>query len=239
MKPDRGLNAALAAVAAAAAVATAAAAVAAAVKDANHAGRVIQTRKAGLPRPSVRRTTTTSHIHVLHHLFGISVPGRDSPGRQFVQPRQISGTQLKPGRRGIFFQIFSALRPRYRHDVVALSQHPRERKLSRGHFLLASNFVYSLNQLEILREVFASEPRRIAPVIISGEIVEALDLTRQESAAERTVGNKANPKLANRLEDLIFRIAAPQRILGLKRADRMHRVRSADRFRSRLAQAEV
>src|SRR6185295_303883 len=116
---------------------------------------------------------------------------------------------------------------------------PCERKLPRRHSLLASNFVYSLNQLEILREALASEPRRVAAVIISGEIIEALDLTRQESAAERTVGNKANPKLANRLEDLIFRIAAPQRILGLKRADRMHRVRSSDRFRSRLAQAEV
>src|SRR6185295_1579960 len=122
MKPGRDPSEALAAVVApVGGAATAVAAVAAAVKDANHAGSVTQARKAGLPRPSVRRTTTTSHIHVLHHLLGISVPSRNSPGRQFVQPRQISGTQLKLRSRGVFFQICSALRPGYRHDVAALS----------------------------------------------------------------------------------------------------------------------
>ena len=52
-------------------------------------------------------------------------------------------------------------------------------------------------------------------------------------------GDEADSELAARVEDLGLGVARPERVLGLQRGDRVHRVRAADRLGRRLAQAEV
>ena len=47
------------------------------------------------------------------------------------------------------------------------------------------------------------------------------------------------PQLAHGRQDLVLGIAAPERVLGLQRGDRMDRMRAADRLRRRFGQAEV
>ncbi len=66
-----------------------------------------------------------------------------------------------------------------------------------------------------------------------------LDLAGEEAAAERAVGDEADAQLAHGRQDLVLRVARPQRVLGLQRADRVHLVRAPDRRRRRLGQAEV
>ena len=54
-----------------------------------------------------------------------------------------------------------------------------------------------------------------------------------------TVGDERDAQLADGAEQLVLRVAAPERVLGLQRGDRMDRVRAADGLRRRLGQAEV
>src|SRR5207302_8238876 len=67
---------------------------------------------------------------------------------------------------------------------------------------------------------------------------EALDPSGEEAAAERTVGDEADPELAAGRQDLLLRVAAPQRVFALQRRDRVDRVRATDRRRRCLGQAE-
>ena len=65
------------------------------------------------------------------------------------------------------------------------------------------------------------------------------DLSGQEAAPERAVGDERDPELADRGEQLGFRIAAPQRVLSLQRRNRMHGVSAANGLRRRFGQAEI
>src|SRR5439155_21563270 len=64
------------------------------------------------------------------------------------------------------------------------------------------------------------------------------NLAGEKAAAERTVGNKTDSKLATNAQHLIFRIAGPKRILRLERCDRMHRVRATNCFGAGFGQSE-
>src|SRR5206468_3467575 len=114
-----------------------------------------------------------------------------------------------------------------RHDVVAAGERPGQRELAGRTLLLARDRLDPLDQLQVLREVLALEARREAPVVVGGEILEALQLAGEEAAAERAVGDEADAELATRGENFVLGIAAPQRVLGLQRADRVHRRRAA------------
>src|SRR5581483_7759258 len=94
------------------------------------------------------------------------------------------------------------------------------------------------DEVEVLLEVVALKPRTLTPVIVRREIVRRAVASREEPATERTVGDERDPELAAQREQFVFRIAAPHRVLGLQRRDRMHRRRAPDRRRSRLRQAE-
>src|SRR5439155_6720105 len=126
-----------------------------------------------------------------------------------------------------------------RHNVVALSQHPRERQLRRRAALLFRKLLDLAHQLDILLEILAGEARMVLAEIVVGEIVRRLDLAGEEPAAKRRISNIADAELAHRREYFRLGVAAPQRQLGLDGGDRRGRMRRADRPRRGLAEAEI
>ena len=65
----------------------------------------------------------------------------------------------------------------------------------------------------------------------AGQVVERLELPGQEPAAQRAVGDEPDAQLPHGREDLVLRLAAPERILRLQRRDRVDLRRPADRRR--------
>src|SRR5690606_36429466 len=128
---------------------------------------------------------------------------------------------------------------RYRHDAVLPSEHPRERELCGSAALVRGDLANRVDELEIASKVLALEARVLAAPVIGCEIVDAANRAREEATAEGTVGDEADTELRAERQQLVLRVAAPQRILGLKSADGVHRVRAADRGRRRFGQAEV
>src|SRR5690348_18505508 len=90
-----------------------------------------------------------------------------------------------------------------------------------------------VDEAQVPLEILALETRRVAPVVVGLEIFDALDLSGQESAAERRIRDETDAELAHDVEQLVLGLAAPQRVFGLQRRDRMHGVRAADRLRRR------
>src|SRR2546428_13730848 len=80
------------------------------------------------------------------------------------------------------------------------------------------------DEIEILLEVVALKARMVLAPIIVGNVFRTFDLTGEESAAEGTVGDEADPELADRRQDLVLHAAAPQRVLRLQAGDGMDRV---------------
>src|SRR3954467_9340201 len=118
--------------------------------------------------------------------------------------------------------------PRNRHDVVSLGQHPRQRELGGGAFVLLGDLFNSADQIQVLLKIFTLKAWVVLSEIFVWEIAEALDLARQESAAEWTIGDEADVERAECLEQTFFGVAAPERVLGLHGADRVHCVRTTD-----------
>ena len=96
--------------------------------------------------------------------------------------------------------------------------------------LLARDRVDLFDHREIPGEILAAEARRLAPPVVGSQVGGALEAARQESAAERAVGHEPDVELAQGRNDLVLRLAAPQRILGLQRADGMDLVRASSPY---------
>ena len=62
-------------------------------------------------------------------------------------------------------------------------------------------------------------------------------LAVRKTTAKRAIGDEADAKLAHRIEQLSFRVAAPERILRLQRGDRMNFLRASDRVGCGFGQA--
>src|SRR3954471_10316527 len=125
------------------------------------------------------------------------------------------------------------------HDIVALRQYPRDRQLRGSHTFASRDLFDAVDEVEIAFEVFALEARRLAAVIGRFEVVDRLETSGEEAAADRRVGDEADAQLAHGRQNLVLGIAAPERILGLQRGDRMYRMRAPDCLRRRFGHAEV
>src|SRR5690606_11991272 len=84
----------------------------------------------------------------------------------------------------------------------------------------------------------ALEARVVATPVVGGEILDLLDRTREEAAAERAVRDEADAELAAHGQHFLRDVARPQRVLALQGCDRMHARRPPDRARGRLGQPE-
>src|SRR5712671_2779863 len=98
-----------------------------------------------------------------------------------------------------------------RHDVVSLREHPRQRELRRGTLVLLRDFLDPRDQLEVLLEVLALKARVLSPEIVLREVVDFLDMSREKSTAEGTVGYEADVQQPQRVEQSVLGIARPKR----------------------------
>jgi hypothetical protein len=71
------------------------------------------------------------------------------------------------------------------------------------------------DEFEIVLKVLCLETRHQAAQITVRHIVRLFELASQEAASEWAVGYESYAKLAHGCQELDFRIAGPQRILGL------------------------
>src|SRR5262249_29515600 len=118
-----------------------------------------------------------------------------------------------------------------RHDVVAAMEQPGERELRRQTPLLLRERLDMPHEIEVLLEVLSLEPWHVATPVVACQVLVPFDLTRQEPSSERAVRDKADTELANRRQDLILGVAAPQRIFRLERRNGLHTMRAPDRCR--------
>src|ERR1019366_7511949 len=95
-----------------------------------------------------------------------------------------------------------------------------------------------LDQSEVLVEIRALKTRAVSAIVVVGQIFEALDLPGQETTSERTVGDKADAESPTGRKHTVFRIPAPQRVLGLQRSDRVNLARALEGFGTNLAEPE-
>ncbi len=95
------------------------------------------------------------------------------------------------------------------------------------------------NERHVLVVVLALQPRLVAAEIGCGQFLGAGEGTGEEPAAERRVGDDADPQRPAGGQDLGLDPALPERILGLQRADRVHGVGAPERRCARFRQAEV
>ena len=80
--------------------------------------------------------------------------------------------------------------------------------------------------------------RKAAPDVVRFERLGVADRAGQKPASERSIRDEANPELAADRKHRLFALAGPQRVLALKRGDRMRRVRAPDRVGTRLGETE-
>ena len=79
----------------------------------------------------------------------------------------------------------------------------------------------------------------VLPKIVLVELVGRREPAGEKAATERAVRDEADAELADRRQHLGFRVARPQRPLGLQRGDRVDGVRAPDGPRPSLREANV
>ena len=121
-----------------------------------------------------------------------------------------------------------------RDDVVPFGEQPRERELAGRAAFLARERFDAPDEIEILLKVLPLKARMVLAPIVFGNVIRALDLAGEEAAAERAVGDEADPKVADGGQDLVLHVTAPQRVLRLQRRDWMDRVPAPHRLGGRL-----
>ena len=83
------------------------------------------------------------------------------------------------------------------------------------------------------------EARERVAEVVAVERRVCVDRAGEEALAQRAERHEADAEFFERRQDLLLRLAPPQRIFALQRRDRLHRMRAADRLRAGLGQAEV
>jgi hypothetical protein len=166
---------------------------------------------------AVATTSPRQDVHVPsltidhpHRPFRITRPGKGLLGGDFINAREIGAGKIHIECADIFLQIFAPFCTGNWHDVVALCQHPGERKLRRRTLLFAGDRRKSLDQIEIALKNFALKSRRRAPIIIVRQILRFLDFSSQKSAAERAEWHETDAKLTANTENFLFGIARPE-----------------------------
>src|SRR5579863_7661103 len=140
--------------------------------------------------------SATSSIHQLHHVFRIACPSSCITRKDLVAPALVLCGKLNVNSSDIFFQIFTALGTRNRHNILSLRQHPSQSQLRGPAAFLFRYFLHPAHQIKILLEVIALESRRIATVIVGGEIIESFELPSQETASQWAVGHEPDAQFA-------------------------------------------
>src|SRR6516165_7537997 len=177
-----------------------------------------------------------SAIHPAHVL--VALPAGRALRCCRVDPLQVLARKGDPERGHVLLHVLAALGSGD-GDNPLLSHEPRQGQLGWRHVFRGGDLFHSIHEFQVLLEVLALEPWSMTTPVVRGEILEAAQLAGEEAAAERAVRDEADAQFPDSWEQLVLRVATPQRILGLKCGYRVYRVRPADGRRRRLAQTQV
>ncbi len=115
----------------------------------------------------------------------------------------------------ILIKVLAALGAWDWNYVFALRQHPSKCQLAGRAAFRCCDILESINQIEVLLEILTLEPGHAAAPVVGLKVTERPNLAGEEAAAERTIGDEGDAKLPRNAQDLLFRLAAPERIFGL------------------------
>ena len=139
----------------------------------------------------------------------------------------------------VLLQIGAVLGARDRRHVASRRVHEGERDLAGRAALGRGELVDDLDDGDVVGQVVPLEPGLVAAEVALVQVVERAHGAGEEAAPERAVGDEADAELAQRGQDLLLRVARPDRVLGLQGGDRVHGVGPPDGGRRRLGEAEV
>src|SRR5207249_2644872 len=125
------------------------------------------------------------------------------------------------------------------NDPWLLRQQPRERDLRGCRLLAFCELRQPLDKREICLAVLRRETRDNVAEIGAVERRVLVDLPREEALAQRAERNEADSQRLKCGQHLFFGFSPPQRVLALKRCDRMNSMGAADRLHAGFGKAEV
>src|SRR5712691_5328218 len=116
--------------------------------------------------------------------FGrVAVAGGDSRWQLRVNARYIFGGEGNEDSFCVLVEVFAALGADDGDNVLALGEQPREGKLRLSALLFRGNFFDSLQQGEILLQIFSLKPRRKLPVVVLRDVCALPKASGEEAAA--------------------------------------------------------
>src|SRR5260221_11537850 len=188
----------------------------------------------GYRSPFLVGTLAVDRAHV-----GIPLPSGHSLWPPLLNARSILSGKRDACCGDILLEVVAMLGAGDRHNILALCQYPRQRKLACRDVLLARHLLYPLNERKILLEVLALEARSSSTPVVRGQVLDAGDLPGKKPAAQWAVGDEADSEFAHSGQNLVLRVAAPQRVFRLEGRDRVDGVRPPDGCRRGFREAEV
>src|SRR5580704_6820210 len=138
-------------------------------------------------------TSGSLFVDQRHHDFRIPRAGGRAVRRDILNLLQICLRQFHVCRAGVVFQKLTPLRTGNRDNVRSLRQQPSEGKLARGAILFLRERLNLCNEVEIFLKILSLKARRIPSIVVFVKIFKLLELSREKSAAERTVATNAMP----------------------------------------------
>src|SRR5271165_706438 len=178
-------------------------------------------------------------IDCLHRLGVIPVARRGTRGQDPVDLLELFRRQPDMHGAEVFVEIPGPFRTRYRHDILPLSEDPRKRQPARRAALGHGKLFDRCHKIEVLLKVLTLEPWFVAAEVFRRQVIDRLELSGQESATQRAVGDEPDAQFPHGRQDLGLGLAAPERILRLQRGDRVNHCGSTDRCGCSLRQPEV
>ncbi len=144
------------------------------------------------------------------------------------------------GGAGVLDHPVHVLGARDRHEVVALREQPRERELRQGAMVSRRDLAKRDQQRLVSGKIFRLEarPRDGCSDVVFSDVGYVAAPAGEELPRQRRERYERDAKLGAACENLLLGRARPQRVLGLHRGDRMHRVRAAQAVGADLGQAD-
>jgi hypothetical protein len=175
----------------------------------------------------------------LLQLFGVARPLHRDLRSGGIDLAEIVGRKLDGRRSDVFLEPVKLRGARDRNDPRVLGEQPGERNLRRSGVLASRNPAKQIDQCLIGFPGFRREARQRSPKVGAVEFRVLVYFPREETLAERAVGNETDSELFDGWQHLLLGSSGPQRVLTLERRDRLHGMCAADCLHARFRKAEM
>src|SRR4051794_15788690 len=189
------------------------------------------------PRISTRAMSLPSYTRL--QVGRIAVALHRDVGQGGFDLAQIVRTQLDGCPANILLETVQLGGAGDRHDPGLLSEQPGERYLCRRRVLARRDLAQHVDQALVGLAVLFREARHDVAEVGLIEADGLGDRACQESLAERAEGHEADAKFRQKRQDLLFRLAPPQRIFALQRRHGLHGMGAPDRVDAGFRKTEM